>query len=77
MPNLHEPTNVDAPMMDPTLSTLASEAGVRVIHKNVIRFPAIYLKVLQQTVERYNLTGQIRIDYSQGHAGFVTFEGVK
>ena len=57
-----------------TVEVLAASVGVRIQRKHVVRVPITQYATLVDIIERNGLTGRLFLDFSQGSAGWVTWE---
>ena len=62
--------------VDWTIAGVAETAGAKVATRIVVRFPIEYEATVRPIIERRGLVGRISIDYSEGRACMVTWEGM-
>ena len=60
---------------DTSIHRIASTAGAKITTKLMVRLPMSYESTLRATIERLGLVGRFSIEYSQGRACAVTWEG--
>ncbi len=63
--------------VDWTIAGVAETAGAKIATRIVVRFPIEYEETLRAIIERRGLVGRISIDYSEGRACMVTWEGTR